>query len=91
MQNGGGTYTDIVCLDKIGRRKLAIGGGIGMAIPHAILAGLVGTYNGKWQSNPAAAWVGVALVYIYVLVYAVSYGPLGWTLPAEVFPKFDAG
>lgn len=24
---------------------------------------------------------------IYVLAYAASYGPLGWTLPAEVFPS----
>ncbi|THY82761.1 hexose carrier protein [Aureobasidium pullulans] len=73
----------ITYLDKIGRRKLAIFGGIAMGIPHAILAGLVAKYNSTWESHPGPAWFGVALVYFYVLMYSVSYGPLGWTLPAE--------
>lgn len=74
----------ITILDKLGRRKLAIGGGIAMGIPHAILAGLVATYNTSWTENAGVAWFAVALVYIYVLMYSVTYGPLGWCLPAEV-------
>jgi MFS family permease len=82
-----GACVVIMVLDKVGRRKLAIAGGISMAIPHAILAILVGLYNSSWQSHVGAAWFSVALVYIYVLTYALSYGPLGWTLPAEVYPS----
>ncbi|KAF5612152.1 quinate transporter [Fusarium sp. NRRL 25303] len=74
-------------LDKIGRRKLSIFGGIAMGIPHIIMAGIVSKYNGKWVENPGMDWFGVALIYIYVLAYASSYGPLAWTLPAEVFPS----
>ncbi|KAK2600063.1 hypothetical protein QQS21_005227 [Conoideocrella luteorostrata] len=74
-------------LDKIGRRKLAIFGGIAMGIPHIIMAGIVSKYNNKWVDHPGMGWFGVALVYIYVLAYASSYGPLAWTLPAEVFPS----
>ncbi|KAL6406878.1 hypothetical protein AUP68_09688 [Ilyonectria robusta] len=74
-------------LDQFGRRKLAIGGGIAMAIPHLIMAGVVAKFQGKWDDNQAMGWFGVALIYIYVLCYAVSYGPLAWTLPAEVFPS----
>ncbi|KAF4949922.1 hypothetical protein FSARC_13343 [Fusarium sarcochroum] len=74
-------------LDKVGRRKLAIFGGIAMGIPHMIMAGVVSKYNGKWVENPGMGWFGVALIYIYVLAYASSYGPLAWTLPAEVFPS----
>ncbi|KAI8722753.1 MFS domain-containing protein [Fusarium sp. LHS14.1] len=74
-------------LDKVGRRKLAIYGGIAMAIPHLIMAGVVGKFNGKWDSNQGMGWFGVALIYTYVLCYACSYGPLAWTLPAEVFPS----
>ncbi|CVL07402.1 related to quinate transport protein [Fusarium mangiferae] len=74
-------------LDKIGRRKLSIFGGIAMGIPHIIMAGIVSKYNGKWVENPGMGWFGVALIYIYVLAYASSYGPLAWTLPAEVFPS----
>ncbi|EOO01019.1 putative mfs monosaccharide transporter protein [Phaeoacremonium minimum UCRPA7] len=74
-------------LDHMGRRKLAIFGGIAMGIPHIIMAGIVNKYNNKWENNPGMGWFGVALIYIYVLAYASSYGPLAWTLPAEVFPS----
>lgn len=82
-----GACVIILVLDQVGRRKLAIAGGIAMAIPHAILAGLVGAFNTSWQSHPGPAWFGVALIYLYVLMYSLSYGPLGWTLPAEVYPN----
>ncbi|CAH0051912.1 unnamed protein product [Clonostachys solani] len=74
-------------LDKVGRRKMSIFGGIAMGVPHMIMAGIVSKYNNKWVENPGMGWFGVALIYIYVLAYAASYGPLGWTLPAEVFPS----
>lgn len=49
-------------LDKIGRRKLSIFGGIAMGIPHMIMAGIVSKYNGKWVENPGMGWFGVALI-----------------------------
>lgn len=92
-------------LDKMGRRKLAIFGGIAMGVPHIVMAGIVSKYNDKWETNPGIGWFGVALICkhclllehtdllpadfldLYVLAYASSYGPLAWTLPAEVFPS----
>ncbi|KAI1054499.1 hypothetical protein LB506_010703 [Fusarium annulatum] len=74
-------------LDKMGRRKLAIFGGAAMAVPHLIMSGVVGKFDGKWEASPGMGWFGVTLIYIYVLCYACSYGPLAWTLPAEVFPS----
>ncbi|KAK5193706.1 hypothetical protein LTR72_005886 [Exophiala xenobiotica] len=76
-----------IYLDKMGRRKLAIGGGIAMGIPLAIQAGLVAKYNDSWKSHTGLAWFGVALIYIYILTYACSYGPLAWCMPAEVYPN----
>ena len=81
----GGTVTTIY-FDKLGRRKLCIAGGIMMGIPHAILAVLMGLYSTSCSSHPGPAWFSVALVYIYVLLYAFTYGPLGWAMPAEVYP-----
>lgn len=49
-------------LDKIGRRKLAIFGGIAMGVPHIIMAGIVSKYNGKWENDPGIGWFGVALI-----------------------------
>lgn len=82
-----GAVAAFTFLDKVGRRKVAIAGGIMMGIPHAILAGLVATYNTSWQDHPIPAYVGTVLIYVYLLMYGLSYGPLGWTLPAEVWPS----
>lgn len=49
-------------LDSFGRRKLAIGGGIAMAIPHLIMAGVVNKFNDKWDTHQAMGWFGVALI-----------------------------
>jgi hypothetical protein len=49
-------------LDRIGRRKLAIFGGIAMGVPHIIMAGNVGKFNSSWEAHRAAGWVGVALI-----------------------------
>ncbi|RSL45005.1 hypothetical protein CEP54_014455 [Fusarium duplospermum] len=66
---------------------LTIFGGIAMGIPHMIMASVMNKYNNKWADHSGMGWFGVALIYIYVLAYASSYGPLAWTLPAEVFPS----
>lgn len=49
-------------LDKMGRRKLAIFGGIAMGVPHIIMAGIVSKYNDKWETNTGMGWFGVALI-----------------------------
>ncbi|OJJ37964.1 hypothetical protein ASPWEDRAFT_153987 [Aspergillus wentii DTO 134E9] len=74
-------------LDRVGRRPLAIIGGVAMAVPHLIMAGLMGKFSDSWPSHQGVGWFCVALIYIYVLAYAASYGPLPWVLPSEVFPS----
>lgn len=49
-------------LDKMGRRKTAIFGGIAMGIPHMIMAGVVNKYSGKWEDHTGMGWFGVALI-----------------------------
>lgn len=71
--------------DKIGRRKIAIFGGFAMAIPHFIMSGIVAKYSSSWEEHPGMGWFGVALIYIYVLAFAFTYGPLAWVLPAELW------
>jgi hypothetical protein len=46
----------------MGRRKLAIFGGLAMATPHLIMAGIVGKYSGSWASHKGIGWFGVALI-----------------------------
>lgn len=74
-----------VVIDKIGRRPLAIFGALGGGMAWTVMAALTGVFSKDWLANPAAGWAAVAMAFIFVLVYGVSYSPLGWCLPAEVY------
>lgn len=74
-------------IDRVGRRPLAIFGGVGGAVSWGIMAILVGIFSHDWKTNAAAGWGCVAMAFIFILCYGVSYSPLGWALPSEVFPS----
>ena len=74
-------------IDKVGRRPLAIVGGFGTAVCFIIIAALSGAYSKDWGSHVVGGWACVAMAFAFILVYGVSYSPLGWALPPEVFPN----
>lgn len=76
-------------IDKVGRRPLAIFGGVGGAVSWGIMAILVGLYSKSWGSHADsdAGWGAVAMAFLFILIYGVTYAPLGWALPSEVFPS----
>ncbi|KAF4944953.1 hypothetical protein FSARC_14542 [Fusarium sarcochroum] len=80
-----GVIPAMIFIDKLGRRKLAVWGALGMGVSHTIMAGIYGTYGHSWPEHTAAGWACVAFVYVYVVIFGLSYGPLIWTMPAEVF------
>ena len=78
----------VVCfliIDKVGRNPLAIFGGFMCAAAYIVLAVLAGLFSDDWQSHLAAGWGAVAMAFVFILAYGVSYSPLGWALPSEVF------
>lgn len=78
----------VICffiIDRVGRRPLAIYGALGMATPYIIMSALVGLYSSDWAGNKAAGWATIAMAYIYVMAYGISYSPLTWSLPSECF------
>ncbi|KAI0359557.1 general substrate transporter [Trametes cingulata] len=76
----------IVFIDRLGRRPLLRWGSLAMALSHLTIALLVGQYGGDWTAHAFAARVSLACVYAFTAAYGVSYGPIGWILPSEVFP-----
>ncbi|PPJ49964.1 hypothetical protein CBER1_04701 [Cercospora berteroae] len=76
-----------VVIDHVGRRPLAIWGGFGCCICYIIIAALSSVYEDDWSQNSAAGWACVAMAFMFILIYGVSYSPLGWALPPEVFPN----
>lgn len=78
----------IVCffiIETVGRRPLAIFGAFGSAVTYAIIAALSGLYSKSWPEHINAGWACVAMAFLFILTYGVSYSPLGWALPPEVF------
>jgi MFS family permease len=73
-------------IDNVGRRPLAIFGGFGTFACYTIIAALSGVYEDDWPSNKAAGWACVAMAFLFIIIFGLSFSPLGWTLPAEVFP-----
>ncbi|KAE8388705.1 hypothetical protein BDV23DRAFT_158584 [Aspergillus alliaceus] len=58
----------LMYLDRVDRRKLAIFGGISLAIPHLFMAGLVGCHGSDWSSHKVVGWFCVAF-YVYSLFH----------------------
>lgn len=72
-------------VDKVGRKPLAVFGGFAAGTAWMIMAILVGKYSSNWPAHADAGWAAVAMAFIFVLTFGVSYSCLGWMLPAEVF------
>ncbi|SJK98267.1 related to transporter (major facilitator superfamily) [Armillaria ostoyae] len=73
-------------IDRIGRKPLLRGGGAVMTCSHFVIAILILLYGADWPSHSIAAWFAVACIYTFTASYGVSFGPIGWVLPSEVFP-----
>ncbi|KAI7462511.1 hexose carrier protein [Hortaea werneckii] len=72
-------------VDAVGRRTLAIWGALAMGVPYVVIAALYGLYSDNWPVHPAAGWACVAMAYVYICAYGISYSALAWALPSEVY------
>ena len=93
------TLPAILYLDRWGRRPSLLLGSFGMMTLLFIVGALEGAY-GQPNTNPdlgAISWalVGhptvskavVAMSYLFVCTFAVTWGPTSWTYPSEIFPS----
>ncbi|OMH85464.1 High-affinity glucose transporter [Zancudomyces culisetae] len=89
------TIPAVVYVDKWGRKKLLIIGAVGSGTCHLIvaLASAFGSKKvfdsvGNQQTiyiSTVASWVSVIFIYIFIIFFAFSWGPVGWIYPAEIF------
>ncbi|KAJ6111466.1 hypothetical protein N7523_007527 [Penicillium sp. IBT 18751x] len=80
------TIPAVLFVDQIGRKKILIAGAAGMAACHFIVAGIIGSYEGRFDENRAAGWAAIVFVWIFVINFAYSWGPVAWIVTSEVFP-----
>ncbi|KIX05949.1 uncharacterized protein Z518_03923 [Rhinocladiella mackenziei CBS 650.93] len=74
-------------LDQYDRRLLLLVGCVGMFISHLIIAVLVAKFNGKWTDHQGPAWTSTASLFVFMLAFGCSWGPIPWAMPAEIFPS----
>ncbi|RDW57516.1 hypothetical protein BP6252_13776 [Coleophoma cylindrospora] len=82
-----GVLSSLWTLDRFGRRTILLWGSIGMFIPHAIIAILVGKFSSDWPSHRPEGWASVAFLLVYMISFGASWGPVPWAMPAEIFPS----
>ena len=70
-------------LDRWGRRPLLLTGMMGVI---GALLVLSASFMFKDSLGEAAKWLSIGSVYLYIMFFAISLGPLGWLLISEVFP-----
>ncbi|KAF8633067.1 hypothetical protein AX17_004685 [Amanita inopinata Kibby_2008] len=76
----------IILIDRLGRKPLLRCGSLLMAVSHAFIALLVYQFSDDWEHHSVAAWMSVGCMYFFTFAYGISFGPVGWVLPSEVFP-----
>ncbi|KAL2650571.1 hypothetical protein R1flu_018699 [Riccia fluitans] len=81
------TFVAAAIVDRVDRRKLLLGSGGLMLLAQVVIALILG-YQLKDTGSlpPASATVVVIAIRVFVIGFAVSWGPLGWLIPSETFP-----
>ncbi|XP_021774321.1 sugar transport protein 7-like [Chenopodium quinoa] len=81
------TLISIAAVDRLGRRALLISGGITMITCQVIVAIILGIKLGTaGELSKGYSIIVVIVICLFVLAFGWSWGPLGWTVPSEIFP-----
>jgi MFS transporter, SP family, sugar:H+ symporter len=85
------TVPAIMLIDRVGRRPLLFMGSIGMTVTLAAMAIVFATAGVGPDGKPAlshwAAVAGLSAANLYIVAFAISWGPVVWVLLGEVFPN----
>ncbi|KAE8227875.1 hypothetical protein CF326_g7215 [Tilletia indica] len=82
-----GVIISFPLVDRVGRKPLLAFGSIGMTVCLAIVAGLTARFSSDWASHRGEGWTAVAFVFCYMVIFGMSWGPVPWAMPAEIFPS----
>ena len=84
------TIPAIALVDRVGRKPLLFVGSAGMAVTLGVMAivfATAGAVNGTPMLGHTAALMGLAAANLYIVAFAMSWGPVMWVLLGEMFPN----
>ncbi|KAF2860917.1 MFS sugar transporter-like protein [Piedraia hortae CBS 480.64] len=77
----------LLVADRVGRRLILTLGAIFMAICQISTAAVVRTHPAEGDGTITSSGIAtIALIYLFVIGYNFSWGPLPWPYVAEIFP-----
>ncbi|KAI3955311.1 hypothetical protein MKW92_004181 [Papaver armeniacum] len=82
------TFVSMFIVDRFGRRALFIVGGIQMFMSQIIIGSVMANKLGDHTAlmTKSYAYLVIVFICVYVCGYSWSWGPLGWSVPSEIFP-----
>lgn len=81
------TLVAMIFADKFGRRVLFMIGGVQMLVFQVLVGAILeAELKNHGGVNRNYAYLVLVLIGAYVAGFGLSWGPLGWLLPSEIFP-----
>jgi SP family sugar:H+ symporter-like MFS transporter len=85
------TIPAIALIDRAGRKPLLLAGSFGMALTLGAMAAVFATAGTTADGRPllthGAAVAGLTAANLYIVAFAMSWGPVMWVLLGEMFPN----
>ncbi|KAK6155906.1 hypothetical protein DH2020_010154 [Rehmannia glutinosa] len=77
----------VLVVDKVGRRFLLILGGVVMFFAQMTVGGVMAAKLGDHGGlDKVYGYVVLAMISVYIAGFGLSWGPLGFLIPSEIFP-----
>lgn len=80
------TFITVYTVDKFGRVKLLVAGGAMMLVT-LVLNGIMSSLD----QSKTVGWFVLAFAALYIIGFAFSWGPVVWSVCAEIFPYRTRG
>lgn len=81
------TLVSMAFVDRWGRRILLIAGGVQMIVCQVTAAIILGLkFDNDKELSKGYSITVVTMFCLFVAAFGWSWGPLGWTVPSEIFP-----
>jgi sugar porter (SP) family MFS transporter len=77
------TFPGMYFIERIGRRRLLILGGIGMGLAHYCVCLFVKLGDGGQR---IFYYFAIVSVYVFIISFASTWGPIAWVYQSEIFP-----
>jgi sugar porter (SP) family MFS transporter len=77
----------VIGIDKLGRRKSLVFGAVWMMMMMFVIGGVLHTHPPTNVNVVSPASIAmVVMIYLYVIGYSASWGPIPWVYLSEIFP-----